>query len=85
MKKKDYCTQNNGDCPSCSLSSYGRDCKGNEIRRSTKNVSVSLPIGLVDRLEAERGNESRSAQIVRLIMAGLRLSETEQLDVLRGK
>jgi len=24
---KDYCTQNNGDCSSCSLSSYGRDCQ----------------------------------------------------------
>ena len=85
MKKKDYCTQNNGDCPSCSLPSYGLDCKGNEIRRSTKNVSVSLPIALADRLEAERGNESRSAQLVRLIMDGLKLSEAEQLDVLRGK
>ena len=23
-----YCTQNNEDCASCSLSSYGRDCHG---------------------------------------------------------
>jgi hypothetical protein len=29
--KKPYCTQNNGDCPSCSLSSYGRDCQNNPI------------------------------------------------------
>jgi hypothetical protein len=85
MKKKDYCTQNNGDCLSCSLASYGRDCKGNEIRRGTKNISVSLPIGLVDRLDAARGNESKSAQIVRLVMAGMGLSEAEQLQVLRGK
>lgn len=85
MKKKDYCTQNNGDCPSCSLSSYGRDCQNKEIRRSTKNVSVSLPLGLVERLDAERCNESKSAQIVRLIMAGMGLSESEQLEILRGK
>jgi hypothetical protein len=26
-----YCTQNEGDCPSCSLSSNGRDCKYNKI------------------------------------------------------
>lgn len=24
---REYCTQNDGDCPSCSLSSYGRDCR----------------------------------------------------------
>ena len=23
-----YCTQNDEDCASCSLSSYGRDCRG---------------------------------------------------------
>ncbi len=25
---KDYCTQAEGDCVNCSLSSYGRDCIG---------------------------------------------------------
>lgn len=25
--KKDYCTQNDGDCSSCSLVNYGRDCR----------------------------------------------------------
>jgi len=24
--KKDYCTQNNSECDTCSLSSYGKDC-----------------------------------------------------------
>jgi hypothetical protein len=27
--KKPYCTQNNGDCSSCSLSNHGLDCKNN--------------------------------------------------------
>lgn len=27
---KTYCTQNNGDCTTCSLTNYGRDCKNNE-------------------------------------------------------
>lgn len=28
---KDYCSQNNGECSSCSLVSYGRDCMNNLI------------------------------------------------------
>jgi hypothetical protein len=28
---KDYCTQNDGDCESCSLLNYGRDCQNNPI------------------------------------------------------
>jgi len=29
--KKDYCTQNNGDCYTCSLVNYGRDCRNNPL------------------------------------------------------
>lgn len=28
---KEYCTQNNGDCRTCSLVNYGRDCMNNPI------------------------------------------------------
>jgi hypothetical protein len=28
---KSYCTQNNGDCNSCSLVNYGKDCYNNPI------------------------------------------------------
>jgi hypothetical protein len=31
MKKPDYCTQNNGDCPACNLVNYGRDCQDNPV------------------------------------------------------
>lgn len=31
MKKKSYCTQNDGDCPTCSLVNYGRDCRNNPV------------------------------------------------------
>ncbi len=31
--KKDYCTQNDGDCSTCSLTSYGRDCMNEPILR----------------------------------------------------
>jgi len=27
----DYCTQNNGNCRTCSLVSYGRDCHNNPL------------------------------------------------------
>ena len=29
--KPNYCTQNEGTCPTCSLASDGRDCKNNKI------------------------------------------------------
>lgn len=28
---KPYCTQNNGDCSTCSLTNYNRDCQNNSI------------------------------------------------------
>lgn len=33
---KDYCTQNNGDCASCSLSNYGKDCRNKPIEAKVK-------------------------------------------------
>jgi hypothetical protein len=40
MAKPDYCTQNNGNCVTCSLVSYGRDCRNNQVL--TKRVPVLL-------------------------------------------
>ena len=31
--KFDYCTQNNGHCETCSLTSYGRDCQNKPLPR----------------------------------------------------
>ena len=31
MEKKSYCTQNAGDCWTCSLVNYGRDCLNNPV------------------------------------------------------
>lgn len=28
---KEYCTQNNGNCSTCSLKNYGRDCMNEPI------------------------------------------------------
>ena len=30
--KKTYCTQNNGDCETCSLVNYGLDCQNNPVQ-----------------------------------------------------
>jgi len=30
---KEYCTQNNGDCSTCSLVNYGRDCMNEPISK----------------------------------------------------
>lgn len=39
---KPYCTQNNGDCTTCSLVNYNRDCKNNPVERLVKkNISVT--------------------------------------------
>lgn len=29
--KPDYCTQNEGNCPTCSLVNYGRDCANHKL------------------------------------------------------
>ena len=39
MKKPEYCTQNNGDCSTCSLANYGRDCQNNSIRKPGRPAS----------------------------------------------
>ena len=35
MEKKDYCTQNDGDCDTCSLVNYGRDCRNVSLAAAT--------------------------------------------------
>lgn len=35
MAKKDYCTQNDGDCETCSLVNYGRDCRNVSLAAAT--------------------------------------------------
>jgi len=45
MKKKEYCTQNDGDCKTCSLVNYGMDCQNNPIGTVSmiiRNVPESL-------------------------------------------
>jgi len=39
---KKYCTQNGGDCDTCSLSSYNKDCKNNRLLTETEDRIVEL-------------------------------------------
>jgi hypothetical protein len=48
LAKPDYCTQNNGNCTTCSLVSYGRDCRNNQVL--TKRVPVLLAEGQYEAL-----------------------------------
>jgi len=36
---KDYCTQNEGDCATCSLVNYGRDCQSNSLHGGKREGS----------------------------------------------
>jgi len=39
-----YCTQNDGDCETCSLSNYGRDCQNQPIHkiRSAEEIDKEI-------------------------------------------
>lgn len=41
MSKKDYCTQNNGDCLTCSLVNYGMDCLNNPVKGMAPITSMA--------------------------------------------
>ena len=42
---KDYCTQTNSDCKTCSLSSYNRDCRNNPIKGGARPGAGRKPEG----------------------------------------
>jgi hypothetical protein len=61
MSKPAYCTQNDGDCTSCSLSSYGRDCKNNPVIRPQGGYSVAYKGGRIERIYARVTPETLEA------------------------
>ena len=42
---KSYCTQNNGDCSTCSLVNYNRDCQNNPIQGGYREGAGRKPTG----------------------------------------
>lgn len=47
---KAYCTQNNGDCETCSLVNYGRDCHNQPLMEALQRAIIRL---IADRLKGE--------------------------------
>lgn len=45
MNKPIYCTQNNGKCASCSLTSRGKDCHGNPVAVATIRTNANSAYG----------------------------------------
>jgi len=43
--KKDYCTQNEGDCQTCSLVNYGRDCQNNPLSKKEDTATAKQKKG----------------------------------------
>jgi len=41
-KKKSYCTQNGGDCKTCSLVNYGRDCMNVPLKRTLGDLLTDI-------------------------------------------
>jgi hypothetical protein len=42
---KPYCTQNNGDCSTCSLVNYGRDCSNKPLHGGYREGAGRKPTG----------------------------------------
>lgn len=56
---KSYCTQNDGICESCSLSSYDKDCKNKQIVR---NFNVRLTPDTIQKISELAKAQKRSVQ-----------------------
>lgn len=68
MDKKPYCTQNDGNCDTCSLVNYGRDCKNNTITTGSMIIR-NVPESLRREFKARCAQEgiSQQAEIVKLM------------------
>ena len=54
--KKDYCTQNNGDCQTCSLVNYGMDCRNQPVTKPTAHRLPSFKPDKLIRKEKKHAN-----------------------------
>lgn len=44
--KKSYCTQNAGNCQTCSLVNYGKDCQNNPVEQDVKG-KIATASGMI--------------------------------------
>lgn len=59
---KSYCTQNEGDCTTCSLVNYNRDCHNNPIKKNQRAVAVRLDPDTHKRFSIKLIQDEMSAQ-----------------------
>lgn len=70
---KDYCKQNDGNCFSCSLNNYGRDCYNNPI---WTDIQIQIPTGKWERFESQ-AQESGFTGEEYLMLLALCVGETD--------
>lgn len=73
---KPYCTQNNGECASCSLSSYGRDCKNKTLNKS-ELIAIRLDTETLEKIKAVAVEGNVSQWIRMLIKKELEKKEAD--------
>jgi hypothetical protein len=78
--KKSYCTQNNGDCSTCSLVNYNRDCQNNPI--ATKDNYIHIRINSDLKQQAQQHAAETGRTLAGLIDWLLR-EELKQADSLK--
>lgn len=59
---RDYCTQNDGDCSTCSLVNYGRDCHNNPINPTPAEIrNLRSALGITQQQAGELIGATRRA------------------------
>jgi antitoxin component of RelBE/YafQ-DinJ toxin-antitoxin module len=58
--KKSYCTQNNGDCSSCSLVNYNRDCQNNPIATKDNYIHIRINSDLKQQAQQHAAETGRT-------------------------
>ena len=76
FEKSDYCTRNGGDCSTCSLVNYGRDCLNNPIASDDDNEVIDMHYDIL-----AQAAKSAYHYAQRIIATGY-LSIVEEIDYL---
>ena len=81
---KNYCTQNNGICTTCSLNNYGRDCKNVEVDDIADSVSYQAEIRAM--LDGIKGNITRIEDCgINILSDNINKSKIEMLQKISGQ
>jgi len=78
MSKPSYCTQNHGDCDSCSLVNYGRECQNNPVDVVKKYLSsLGQKGGTAGRGEKKKRGDSDYYKKIRAVREAKRVDKQE--------